>query len=273
MGAGVRLSRKHSLTILNASVPANAVEFPSFDSTQVRNLTILPKPSYPRSRWFTLLLLTAWLCLAGCAHEEPILIEDTKYFDGDMPADFSGFWARDYTRSDNINEVLRDAYYELGKKSGQRDSVGPRASERDMSRFMPIVRLVELITRSDELTISQTEHEILVERRDDFSLMCAFFDGVAKPTDSAFGRESCGWDGDRLISVNEFPDGLRVIHQFQTSENRKQLRVITTATSNTAPMPFTISHYYWRIEKIPGKFECIETLSMKRVCSTGKLAL
>ena len=142
-----------------------------------------------------------------------------------------------------------------------------------MSRFMPIVRLVELITRPDELTISQTEHEILVERRDDFSLMCAFFDGVAKPTDSAFGRESCGWDGDRLISVNEFPDGLRVIHQFQTSEDRKQLRVITTATSTTAPMPFTISHFYWRIEKIPGKFECIETLSMKRVCSTGKLAL
>ena len=254
-------------------MPANAVEFPSFDSTQVRNLTILPNPSFPSSRWFTSLLLAAWLCLAGCAHEEPIIIEDTKYFDGDMPADFSGVWARDYTRSDNINEVLRDAYYELGRKSGQRDSVGPRASERDMSRFMPIVRLVELITRADELTISQTEHEILVERRDDFSLMCAFFDGIAKPTDSAFGRESCGWDGDRLISVNDFPDGLRVIHQFQTSANRKQLRVITTATSSTAPMPFTISHYYWRIEKIPGKFECIETLSMKRVCSTGKLAL
>jgi hypothetical protein len=261
------------LTILNALVLANAVEFPAIDTTAVRNPITLPNPSHPSSRWFTSLLLAASLCLAGCAHEEPILIEDTKYFEGDMPADFSGFWARDYTRSENINQVLRNTAYELGKRTGQYDSVGPRASERDMSRLMPLARLVELITRRDELTISKTEHEILVERKDDFSLMCAFFNGVAKPIDSAFGKESCGWDGERLISVQEFPDGLRVIHQFQTSNNRKQLRVITTATSNTAPIPFTISHYYWRIEKIPGKFECIETLSMKRVCSTGKLAL
>ncbi len=239
----------------------------------MRNPTILPKPSYPISRWFTPFLLAALLWLAGCAHEEPLLIADTKYFEGDMPADFSGFWARDYARSDNINDVLRDSYYELALRSGQHDSVGPVASERDMSRLMPLARLVELITRFDELTISQTEHEILIERKDDFSLLCAFFDGVSKPTDSAFGNESCGWDGDRLVSVNEFPDGLRVVHRFQTSEDRRQLRVTTTATSNTAPIPFTINLFYWRIEKRPGKFECIETLSMKRVCSTGKLAL
>jgi len=218
-------------------------------------------------------MLAALLGLAGCAHEEPILIEDTKYFEGEMPADFSGFWARDYARSDNINTVLQNAAYEIGKRSGRVGPAGPMASERDMSRFMPLARLVELITRTDELTISQSEHEILVERRDDFSLMCAFFDGVAKPTDSPFGKETCGWDGDRLISLHELPDGLRVIHRFQISENRQQLRVITTATSNTAPMPFTISHYYWRIQKAPGKFECIETLSMKRVCSTGELEI
>jgi hypothetical protein len=103
--------------------------------------------------------------------------------------------------------------------------------------------------------------------------MCAFFDGVAKPTDSAFGKETCGWDGDRLISLHELPDGLRVIHQFQMSEDRKQLRVTTTASSDEAPMPFTLTLFFWRIEKTPGRFECIETLSMKRVCSTGKLVL
>ena len=91
-----------------------------------------------------------------------------------MPADFSGFWARDYGSSDNINQVLRNAYYELGKKNSRGVSGIPVASERDMSKLMPLARLLELITRTDELTISQTEHEILVERRDDFSLMCAF---------------------------------------------------------------------------------------------------
>lgn len=190
-----------------------------------------------------------------------------------MPADFSGFWGRDYARGDDINKVLRDAYYEMGRKSGHGDSAGPMASERDVSRLMPLARLVELITRTDELTISQTEHEILVERRDDFSLLCAFFDGVAEPTDSAFGKETCGWDGGQLISLLELPDGLRVIHRFQTSEDRKQLRVTTTVSSDTAPMPFTVSRFFWRIEKMPGRFDCIETLSMNRVCSTGRLAL
>ena len=190
-----------------------------------------------------------------------------------MPADFSGFWARDYSRGDDINKVLQKAYFELARR-GDRNHAGVRmASERDMSRLMPLARLVELITRTDELAISQTEHEILIERRDDFALLCAFFDGVAKPTESAFGRETCGWDGERLISVQEFPDGLRVIYQFNTSEDKQELRVITTASSNTAPIPFTVTYYYRRFEKIRGQFKCIETLSMKRVCSTGELAL
>jgi hypothetical protein len=235
--------------------------------------TTLPTFSHPNPRWFTSLLLAAWLGLAGCAHEEPILIEETKYFDGEMPADFSGLWARDYGSSDDINKVLQNAYNELARRSNQVGPTGPIVSERDVSRLMPLARLVELITRRDELTISQTEHEILVEREDDFALLCAFFDGVAKPTESAFGRETCGWDGDRLVSVMQFPDGLTVIHRFQTSEDRKQLRVITTAASDTSPIPFTLTHNYWRIEKRPGSFECIETLSMKRVCSTGKVEL
>ncbi len=190
-----------------------------------------------------------------------------------MPVDFSGLWARDYSRGDNINKVLQNAYHELAKRGDRGGTAIPMASERDVSRLLPLARLVELITRTDELAISQTKYEIFVERRDDFSLMCAFFNGVAKPTESAFGRETCGWDGRQLISVNEFSDGLRVIHQFDTSEDRQDLRVTTTALSSTGPIPFTVTYFYRRFERAPGPFECIETLSMKRVCSTGELEL
>jgi len=271
-GHFVTLSKRSS-TILDKPMLANAVEFAVCDTTRMRNPNILPSPDYPSTQWFIPLLLTALVCLAGCAHEELRLIEDTKYFEGDMPADFSGYWVRDYARGDNINQVLRNAYYLLDRKADRAGSVTGRASERDMSMLIPLARLVELITRTDELTISQTEHEIFVERRDDFSLQCAFYDGVAKSIDSAFGREICGWDGDRLISLHELPDGLRVTHRFHTSKNRSQLRVITTVSSDMAPLPITVSRYYWRIQKRPGRFECIETLSMKRVCSTGKLRL
>jgi hypothetical protein len=218
-----------------------------------------------------LLVFTALLCLAGCAKEKPLLIEETKYFEGQMPADFSGLWARDYSRGETANEAWRDAYYELAKRNNQNGSAIATPSQRDVSMLRPLARLVELITRMDQLAISQTEHEILVERKDDFALMCAFFNGVAKPIENTFGRESCGWNGDRLISVQNFPDGLRVIHQIDTSDDRQELRVITTATSDTAPMPFTVSHYYRRFEKVPGRFECIETLSRKRVCGIGTL--
>ncbi|MEM9209484.1 MAG: hypothetical protein AAGA61_09570, partial [Pseudomonadota bacterium] len=141
-----------------------------------------------------------------------------------------------------------------------------------MAYLMPLARLAELITRQDELTISQTDNEILVERRDDFALFCAFYDGVAQTTDNLFGRETCGWDGNRLINYLELPDGLRVLHRFTISEDRKQLRVITTVSSDTSKVPITLERYFWRFEQVAPKYTCIETLSMKRVCSTGEVA-
>jgi len=237
-------------------------------------LNILPLSIPLISQRLVALMLAAFLCMAGCGgNQEVRLDEGAQYYFGEMPADFSGSWARDYARGDNVNSVFQKAIWELGRKRERSGSSIPMASERDVSNLIPIARLAEIITRPDVLTISQSEHEILVERRDDFSLLCAFYNGVAKPTESAFGRETCGWNGDRLISVHDMPDGLRVVHRFHVADNRKELRVITTVSSSTAPMPFTISHYYWRFEKVPGKLDCIETLSMNRVCSTGKLEL
>jgi hypothetical protein len=221
----------------------------------------------------TSLLLAACLCLAGCSKKEVRLVEGTKYFMGEMPADFSGSWARDYARGDKVNDVFQNAVWELGRRRDPGGQGVPRASERDVSTLIPIARLAEIITRTDELTISQTEHEIFIEREDDFSLQCAFFDGVAKSVESYFGRETCGWDDDRLISVHEMPDGLRVVHRFHVSEDGRELRVITSVSSSVARMPFTMSHYYWRFEKPAGKLACVETLSMKRVCSTTELEL
>lgn len=232
----------------------------------------VPDVRLPRFLYIVVCCLVSGFGLPGCVAKPPLLIEDTRYFEGEMPADFSGYWVRDYVRSDNLNEVLRNTYYELAKRRGGAGNQALRGpSQQDVSTLMPLARLAELITRYDELTISQTEYEILVEREDDFALLCAFFDGVAKPTDSPFGREVCGWDDGRLISLQEMPEGLAVVHRFEVSEDKKQLRVITTVSSDTARVPFTLNHYYWKTQKLPPAYECIETLSMKRVCSTGQL--
>ena len=173
--------------------------------------------------------------------------------------------------------MLRDIYYYLSRTSADRayttrpGSVQPSA--RDMASITALARLAEQITRPQVLTISQNEQEVTVDRKDDFSLLCAFYDGVAKGTESDYGTEICGWDGEQLVSHLILPDGLQVTHRFTVSEDQQKLRVVTTVSSNTARMPFTLSRFYKKFERLPPDFNCIETLSMKRVCSTGEIEL
>ena len=222
-------------------------------------------------------IVVVCMVFAACTPAEPVIDEQMMRIDGEMPADFSGSWERDYSRGDDVNQVLRDIYYYLSRTSADRAYTtrpGPvQPSSRDMASIRALARLAELITRPQVLTISQNEQEITVERKDDFSLLCAFYDGVAKGTDSDYGTEICGWDGDQLVSHLVLPDGLQVTHRFDISEDRQQLRVVTTVSSSTARIPFTLSRFYRKFERLPPDFNCIETLSMKRVCSTGEIEL
>jgi hypothetical protein len=222
---------------------------------------------------------TVAMCLAlvSCTPAKPVIDETMMRIDGEMPADFSGSWERDYSRGDDVNQVLRDIYYYLSRTAADRAysaRPGPvQPSSRDIESIQALARLAELITRPQVLTISQNDQEITVDRKDDFSLLCAFYDGVAKGTESDYGTEICGWDGDQLVSHLILPDGLQVTHRFTVSTDRQQLRVVTTVSSSTARMPFTLRRFYKKFERLPPDFNCIETLSMKRVCSTGEIEL
>jgi hypothetical protein len=239
-----------------------------------RNRSPILEVIMPRSYY----IVACCLALAACAPARPPVIDEhLMRVDGDMPADFSGSWERDYSRGDDVNQVLRDIYYYLSRTAADRayrsgsGYVGP--APKDMESIRALARLAELITRPQVLTISQNDQEITVDRKDDFSLLCAFYDGVAKGTESDYGTEICGWDGNQLVSHLVLPDGLQITHRFTVSEDGEQLRVVTTVSSSTARMPFTLSRFYRKFERLPPDFNCIETLSMKRVCSTGELKL
>jgi hypothetical protein len=218
----------------------------------------------------------AILCslLAACS-QPPVIDEEMKRFEGAMPADLGGSWERNYSRDDEVNAVLYQLYNQLARTSpDQRYSTMPGVagpSSNDMASVMALARLADLITRPHVLTISQNEHEISVERKDDFAILCAFYDGVAKGTESDYGTEICGWDGKQLISSLVLPDGLQVTHRFTISDDGQQLRVATTVSSSTSRVPFTLRRFYTKFERLPPTFNCIETLSMKRVCSTGEI--
>ena len=216
--------------------------------------------------------------LAACAASGPALDTTSPSFVGEMPADFSGSWERDYSRGEDAQGAL-NAIFRLRQRQVQQQSQlpgnprsSPGMSQRESNTLVALARLVEEITRPDVLTISQDDYEIRVARKDDFDLSCSFFDGVAQGTDSVYGTEVCSWDGDSLVSYLVLPGGLTISSRFTMSPDRNYLRVITTAKSSTTRTPFTLHRYYIRFEAPPNAFNCIETLSMKRVCSTGEIA-
>ncbi len=217
-------------------------------------------------------LLFLCLSIAACS-QQPVIDNEMQRIDGALPADLSGSWERNYARDDDINAVLRDTYNRLSRTSpDQRYPSSPgmaMPSSRDVASIMALARLTELITRPDVLTISQSEYEISIEREDDFALLCVFYDGVAKDTLSDYGVEICGWDGEQLVSNLVLPDGLQVTHRFTVSEDGENLRVVTTVSSSTSRVPFTLRRFYTKFVRPPSVIDCIETFSMKRVCDTG----
>jgi len=218
------------------------------------------------------------LCLlvAACS-QNPVIDEEMMRFEGAMPADLAGSWERNYALDDDVNVVLREAYNKLSRRSPDQRFPGDPGivppSAKDVSSVLALARLAEMITRPDVLTISQNEHEISVARKDDFAISCAFYGGAAKGIENGYGTEICGWDGEQLVSNLVLPDGLQVTHRFTISRDGENLRVVTTVSSNTSRIPFTLRRFYMKFERPPSEFNCIETLSMKRVCSTGEIVL
>ena len=213
------------------------------------------------------LLAFACLILAACS-SQPTIDESIPSFTGGMPVDLSGSWERDYSRSDDLQAVLNSTLRRMYRPMP--DSPYP-APTQDPSKIVALARLAELITRPDVLTITQDEYEIKIARKDDFTMLCEFYDGYAKRTESEFGAEVCSWSGRQLVSHLVLPDGLLVSHRFSMSADGNHLLVTTSVSSNGTRNPFTINRAYMKFEPPESDFNCIETLSMKRVCSTSEI--
>ena len=217
------------------------------------------------------------LLLAACS-EQPVISDSmTSVEAGPLPADFNGSWQRNYARDDQLDAALAAAYDRLARaipdqrvvRPGVAVQVGP--SSKDWDALVALARLAELITRPDVLTIDRVDFEVRVDRKDDYSMLCSFYAGQAKSLQSPYGTETCGWDGATLVSHLALPGGLKVTHRFTVSADGQQLRVVTTLDSSTSRVPFTLRRFYTRFERPAPAMNCIETLSMKRVCSTGEL--
>ena len=201
-----------------------------------------------------------------------------RSYTGNVPVNLNGSWERDFSRGDivsvEVNRVLRQiqrAAIDPRMTNDRIGAVNTSDTRRKISRLLALAQLADMITQVDTLTIDQSEHQISVERKGDFAISCEFYDGVAQGPATEYGNEICGWDGHQFVSRLILPDGLRVSHRFTMSTDGKSLHVATTVSSSATSTPFTLDRYYNQFERPVSEFNCIETLSMKRVCSTGEL--
>ncbi len=223
-------------------------------------------------------LLVCCTLLAACS-QQVAGDKTVRGYAGTVPLDLSGSWERDYSRGDDVNVEVGRALQQIQRASanpGATNDVRLRGSNTDYSQrrvsaVLALARLADVITRVDALTISQSEHEIIVEREGDFAIFCEFYNGAAQGPVTEYGNEICGWDESQFVSRLILPDGLRVTHRFTLAPDGKNLHVATTVSSGSTSTAFTLDRYYVQFERPSSDFNCIETLSMKRVCSTGEI--
>lgn len=211
-------------------------------------------------------MVTASLLMA-CS-SQPTIDPSVQSFSGGMPVDLSGSWERDYSRSDDIQAALNSTLRRIYRP--QPDSAYP-APTQNLNKVVALAKFADMITRFDVMTIEQDDHEIKIARKDDFTMLCEFYDGYAKRTESEFGAEVCSWNGQQLLSYLVLPDDLLVSHRYTLSGDGNSLHVATTISSGASRVPFTINRVYMKFTPPASDFNCIETLSMKRVCSTGEI--
>jgi hypothetical protein len=225
-----------------------------------------------------LLLAAVCVLLFGCGSPP---VKRPGLQGGNVQAiNFSGSWELDYSQSDNSQEKLDSVVRELNREAERRAQGGMQqgpvgggmvmggAGANSGSSILGLARMADLITQSPLLEIEQSEHKILVKREEDFALSCEFYVGEYRNTETPFGIEACGWNAHQLVFKLLLFDGLSIQHVMTVGAGGQKLNIATTVVSDQVSFPFTLNRVYNRFQPGASGFNCKETLSRGRVCTT-----
>jgi len=228
-----------------------------------------------KSWLLVLAVLSLTLYLAACATRPTPQIENRA------DVDFSGSWELDGQMSDRVMEKIRWLYEaaridaERRARANSNNRRGPvplNAGDPRMGDVQAIVglgRLADMIAKATVLTITQTDSQIIIERDDDFALVCEF--GARRKTETELGQELCGWFGDQLAFEIDLPEGLRVSHLLTLASDGDRLNLATTVYSSRASQPFSLNRVYVPFEPLEDHlYECEYTLVNQTTCTLGE---
>jgi len=217
-----------------------------------------------------LVVLLAAGLLRACATPEPSRISEEVTYE---VVDMSGNWEKDYQLSDDFetefNLYMFDIQRRLNPQSeniNRSTTFGSGAAVGNRESVIGLARFTEEITRMPLLQIEQDRARMRIKREDDFALLCEFFNRQTSVTQTPFGTEECGWNGEQLLFMLYLTDGLRIFYQVTLSPNGQQLNITTTVSSATVSTPLTISNYYRRYDIPESDIDCILTLTRNNVC-------
>ena len=194
--------------------------------------------------------------------------------DASRTADFTGSWELDYQRSDRTNTKIRGQYLRA-KSEAEREQERARQDryyhvDSKTANYRAVIglgRLAEKIAEATLLTISQTPDRVVINREEDFALICDF--NAPQPTKTPFGKESCGWRKNQLSFLMILPDGLVVHHLFSIASSRRYLNVATTVRISGVGHPFTLNRVYLPFDPGEGLYDCKYTIAKHKTCTLG----
>jgi hypothetical protein len=188
----------------------------------------------------------------------------------DFDVDFSGHWELDYQLSDHPSEKIRRVYQEVRsnlEREMQRRGAYVDPSALNLSSIVGLGRLAERIAQATVLDIEQTANRIIVNRNDDFALVCDL--RFMQAQRSVLGAEACYWEEDQLVFQIALPDGLQVRHRLSVARDRSRINVATTLVLRGVRYPFTLNRVYMPYEPGEGLFNCEYTIARQTTCTLG----
>jgi hypothetical protein len=223
-------------------------------------------PAFLRAVPGYLLPLVSCLLFAACA-SEPVQPEYAP-----DPVDMSGNWELDYGSSDNLQAQFNGLVRNLNRQparggNGERGAVAVSNASREA--ILGLAQMAELVTQTQLMEIEQDRVSIRIEREDTFTLSCDYAQGMIQRADYGVGAERCFWDGNQLVFEIRLPEGLDIVHRFSASRDGESLAVVTTLYSSQVSTPFSLRRIYRRFDPRRSPYQCTETLTRGRVCTTG----
>lgn len=208
------------------------------------------------------LLLFLFACLPPAASAE-----EPNRFD----IDFSGSWELDYQLSDHPDQKIRRQYEQArirAERLAERASNQGRYVDPQVLNFRSIIGLGKLagkIAQATVLTINQGSDHVVIDRNEDFALVCDFNEMGWR--EHAFGAQGCEWQSDQLVFWMILPDGLHVSHRLSLAADRSRLNIATTVSLDGIRYPFTLNRVYMPFEPGEGLYDCEYTLARQKTCT------